>query len=71
VADKYNKGMTGRELKSWRKKWGLSQAALAQKLGVIRETVARWEVGIRSIPPFLPLALKWLETELEEDNGDA
>jgi len=58
--------MTGRELKRWRKKHGLSQAALALKLGVIRETVARWEIGTRHIPSFLGLALKHLETELEE-----
>jgi len=44
----------------------LSQAALALKLGVIRETVARWEIGTRHIPSFLGLALKHLETELEE-----
>jgi transcriptional regulator with XRE-family HTH domain len=61
--------MIGKELKEWRKRRGLSQAALAQKLGVFRETVARWEVGIRSIPPFLPLALKGLETELNEKGG--
>jgi len=59
--------MTGKELKEWRKQRGLSQAALAQKLGVFRETVARWEIGARPIPSFLPLAIRWLETELEEE----
>jgi transcriptional regulator with XRE-family HTH domain len=58
--------MTGKELKEWRRQRGLTQAALALKLGVIRETVARWELGIRSIPPFLPLALKHLEIELRK-----
>jgi transcriptional regulator with XRE-family HTH domain len=58
--------MTGKELKRWRKQHGLSQAALALKLGVIRETVARWEIETRAIPSFLPLALKGLETELKK-----
>jgi len=58
--------MTGLELRAWRKRRRLSQEALAQLLGITRVTVARWEVGIRFIPPFLPLALKGLETEMEE-----
>jgi transcriptional regulator with XRE-family HTH domain len=58
--------MTGKDLKEWRKRWGLSQAALAKRLGVIRLTVTRWESGTRPIPSFLPLALKGLETEMEE-----
>jgi transcriptional regulator with XRE-family HTH domain len=58
--------MTGIELRAWRKRRRLSQEALAQLLGITRVTVARWELGIRSIPPFLPLALKWLETELKK-----
>jgi len=59
--------MIGNDLKEWRRRWGLSQAALAKRLGVIRLTVTRWESGARPIPSFLPLALKGLEAELEEE----
>jgi len=32
-------------------------------LGVTKTCVYRWEAGYRHIPPFLHLALKWLENE--------
>lgn len=35
--------MTGREIKSQRKAAGLSQAALAEKLGVTQGAVSAWE----------------------------
>jgi transcriptional regulator with XRE-family HTH domain len=35
--------MTGPELRARRKALGLSQAALAQRLGLPRNTLARWE----------------------------
>jgi transcriptional regulator with XRE-family HTH domain len=65
--------MSGKELQEWRRKWGLSQEGLAQRLGVIRVTVARWETGTRAISPFLPLALAALEYNIKkesEDHGD-
>lgn len=37
------------ELKRIRSALGLTQAALANQLGVRRETVARWETGARRI----------------------
>ena len=53
--------MTKDELKTWRADNGYSQAKLATALGVASMTVTRWEMGIRSIPPYLHLALKALE----------
>ena len=53
--------MTRDELKKWRDGNGFTQAKLAKALGVASMTVTRWEMGIRSIPPFLHLALKTLE----------
>ena len=41
--------MTGTELRRQRRRLGLSQAALAQRLGVTANTVARWERGERTI----------------------
>ena len=51
------------ELVKWRKKQGFSQKKLADMLGVAEVTVFRWEKAMREIPPFLHLALKWLELE--------
>jgi transcriptional regulator with XRE-family HTH domain len=63
--------MTGKELQEWRRKRGLTQEALALRLGVIRVTVARWETGTRAIPAFLSLALEALEIrmKMEESHG--
>jgi transcriptional regulator with XRE-family HTH domain len=59
--------MTGQELREWRKKLGLSQAALARHLGVTRVTVTRWEIGLRPVPSFLGLAMRALEIDLREE----
>ena len=56
--------MKGKELKNWRTKHNLTQLELAHFLHVERVTIARWEVEIRSIPPFLFLALEALEKRM-------
>lgn len=43
--------MTPAQLKTIRRRLGLSQAALAKKLGVARNTVTRWEMGQHRLPP--------------------
>ncbi|OPY81455.1 MAG: helix-turn-helix protein [Syntrophorhabdus sp. PtaU1.Bin153] len=53
--------MTPGDLKSWRNVKGFSQAGLASVLGVTTQTVYRWERGTREIPPFLCLALGYVE----------
>ena len=58
--------MQGKELKNWRKNHNLTQMELAQHLHVDRITVWRWEVELRTIPPFLFLALEALENRLKE-----
>ena len=42
--------MHGKTLRTIRKRLGLTQALLAEQLGVASNTVARWERGERSIP---------------------
>ena len=53
--------MTSEQLKEWRKQNAYSQTDLAKLLGVTNVCVSRWEIGMRNIPSFLHLALKWLE----------
>jgi transcriptional regulator with XRE-family HTH domain len=42
----------------------LKQDELAKLLGVDHNTVSRWELGNVSIPPYLILALKQIEADL-------
>jgi transcriptional regulator with XRE-family HTH domain len=59
-----NPVVTGKELRDYREKLGLTQKELADKLGVAMNTVSRWELEERKIPEFLSLALKTVEREL-------
>jgi excisionase family DNA binding protein len=52
------------ELKQFRERIGLNQGELSKALGVANNTVSRWELGERSIPVFLPLALETIERRL-------
>lgn len=54
------------ELKAVREKLKLTQAQLAKALGVDRVTVARWETGLRKLPPMLALAIKGFRSELRK-----
>lgn len=50
--------MDGEELKEKRQELDMTQAQLAEALGVNVTTISRWERNLRSIPPHLPLALE-------------
>jgi DNA-binding transcriptional regulator YiaG len=54
--------MTKEELRAWRDSTGYSQGQLAKALNVSVITVSRWETGTRSVPSFLMLALRQLES---------
>jgi transcriptional regulator with XRE-family HTH domain len=56
--------MTPNELKRRRQKLGLSQAKLAQMMGVDQMTISRWERGIHPIPLYISLAVEALEVRL-------
>jgi DNA-binding transcriptional regulator YiaG len=62
----YMAGMESHELKQWRERTGYSQGKLARILGVDVMTVSRWERGIMKAPPFLKLALAYIESEGEK-----
>lgn len=55
--------MTPGDLRTRRLALHLSQKQLAAVLGVGQSTVAHWEQGVQSIPPYLDLALRCLEQE--------
>jgi len=57
----YSPLMNPSELFEWRTGQGYTQKGLADLLGVDKMTVYRWEKAMRDIPPFLHLALKYLE----------
>ena len=59
----YTPIMDSSELSKWRKDQGYTQRHLADLLGVDVMTVSRWERNLRNIPPFLHLALKYLEVK--------
>jgi len=60
--------VTGEQLASWRNYHQLTQPQLARLLGIHANTVARWEVGMRAIPPFLGLALETVQRELPKSH---
>jgi DNA-binding XRE family transcriptional regulator len=49
------------DLRRWRRQRRLTQTALAERLGVTKNTAYRWESGESSVPPFLQLALERLD----------
>jgi len=62
--------MTGKELKEWRKKQGLTQMELSKLLGITWSAVARWEINVRKIPPYLHLALTTIANNLQKEGGE-
>lgn len=52
--------MTGDEVRAARKRLGLTQAQLAARLGLARNTVTRWEIGLRSVPKMAATLLRML-----------
>lgn len=53
--------MTADELRAERLRLAFSQSELARELGVHPMTVSKWERGEQAVPPFLVLALKYLD----------
>lgn len=52
--------MTPAQLKSLRERLGLAQEQLAKQMGVTRNTVNRWEMGLHPIPPLAAKLLQML-----------
>lgn len=56
--------MTGQELRTRRLALGLTQAELANRLGVTVTTVTYWETGRRNMPRTAELLLERIEEEI-------
>lgn len=54
------KALTGEQLKRMRERAGMTQQALADLLGVHRQTVTRWENGAAEIPTLAAISARWL-----------
>lgn len=65
----YNVFMTPQELRRIRKNLSLTQEQLAERLGVTRVTIARWETGARRIPELAARLVKRIETEIRAKRG--
>ncbi|MBI2061184.1 MAG: helix-turn-helix transcriptional regulator [Nitrospirae bacterium] len=52
--------MSARRVRQIRKRLGLTQAELAERLGTTRTTISRWEAGIRQPSRMVLNALGWL-----------
>jgi transcriptional regulator with XRE-family HTH domain len=60
------RAMTGKQLYVLRERLGLTREQLGELLGVNRSTIARWEDGERTIPPYLHLALQMIELKQKQ-----
>ena len=63
--------MTGTQLKWRRVRLDWTQAQMAKALGVARNTVARYELGLMKIPKAMALAIESVyKTNLKEKGGE-
>jgi transcriptional regulator with XRE-family HTH domain len=60
--------MTREELKALRATLGLTQEDLAEKVGVARNTINRWEMGIRHIPEPVARLVQYLAKEVKTES---
>jgi DNA-binding transcriptional regulator YiaG len=58
--------MTGKEVRAIRQRLRLTQSELADKVGVTRNTVTRWEIGLLGIRESAARLLKRLAAESKE-----
>ena len=58
--------MSKSELREWREARNLTQAELSKFLKVRLNTISRWEVGMRKIPPYLGWALCSVDFDLKK-----
>ena len=59
--------MNGASITKWRERWRVTQAELADMLGVTRLTITRWENGAGFNERMLIYALRGLQRKLAQD----
>lgn len=69
VAIGHSRRMRPVELKRIRRQLGLTQQALAERLGVDRTTVARWETGARGIAEPIARLVQRIRAEAKAAEG--
>lgn len=57
--------MTPAEIRAARKRLGLSQEGLAERMGVSRSLVEKWEIGLRKISASHAKLLRFLSVGVE------
>lgn len=63
--------MTAKQVRTIRRRLGLTQIELADLVGVRRNTVTRWELGVMGIRESAAILLKRLDEEQrEKPHGD-
>jgi transcriptional regulator with XRE-family HTH domain len=61
--------LTGRELRRQRLLLGLTQQALAKRLGMARNTITRYELGLLpTVPKYVALAIEGLKAEGDRED---
>lgn len=61
--------MQGSEMKELRRSVGLSQAGLAERIGMARETIGQMERDQAPIEMRTALAVRWVVREIRESSG--
>lgn len=58
IAGAGSEHITGKHLREYRKHYGLTQAEMAEKLGVTKESISEWERERRELPGTVKFALE-------------
>lgn len=56
-----------KQIQALRERWGITQHELAQRLGIVRQSLYRWETGRCTPGPWLCLALAEVDRQLRRE----
>ena len=61
--------MTGEEVRAARQKLGLTQVEFAERVGVARNTVVRWEAGMLTVGSTAAILIRLLAQQAPKGRG--